>query len=242
MHPWWQGALLGFDLETTGADPSVDLPVQAALVQRRGDGSFDRDVFLVDPGRPISPGAVAVHRITDDVVRRSGRALEEASRALHATLLAAEEMKTPVVIMNAGFDATIAERLFHRFGLPSLAWSSVIDPLVLDRHLDRFRRGKRQLGALCERYGVVHAGPHDAGSDAEAVVELARSIAERYPDQLSHDAEELTLHERRWHRSWAEEFGAWQERRGSGPVDPADFAWPVREIAALGERGRGGPG
>lgn len=59
---------IAFDLETTGTLPGVDRIVEIGAV-RYIDGEADA-VFstLVDPQRPIPPGASAVNGITDDMV------------------------------------------------------------------------------------------------------------------------------------------------------------------------------
>ena len=84
--------------------------------------------------------------------------------------------------MNASFDVTIAEGLFASFGLPALAWHALLDPLVIDRHVDRERTGKRRLDALCEHYHIRLQQAHDAGADAEAAVALTRCIGRRYSE------------------------------------------------------------
>jgi DNA polymerase III subunit epsilon len=59
---------IAFDLETTGTVPGVDQIVEIGAV-RFTNGVVD-SVFstLVDPRRPIPPGASAVNKITDDMV------------------------------------------------------------------------------------------------------------------------------------------------------------------------------
>lgn len=63
--------LVVFDTETTGTDPSVDEVCQFACVvhsdrwPRTKTLSFET---LCNPGRPIDPAAVAVHKITDEMV------------------------------------------------------------------------------------------------------------------------------------------------------------------------------
>ena len=59
----------------------------------------------------------------------------------------------------------------------------MVDPLVLDRHLDRYRRGKRKLIDMCGTYGVaVDADDlHAADADVLATLDLVHAIAGRYP-------------------------------------------------------------
>ncbi len=46
--------------------------------------------------------------------------------------------------------------------------------------MDRYRRGKRNLEAVCAEYGVVLDGAHEAAADAQAAVLVACAIAERH--------------------------------------------------------------
>lgn len=225
---WHDSPLLGLDFETTGVDPLEDLPVQAALVWCDGAGGRRSAVFLVDPGREIPPGAVAVHGISSERARREGRSLEEAAHIVHRELSKAACEGVPLVAMNASFDVTIAECLFARAGLAPLDWRLVIDPLVIDRRVDRYRKGKRRLDALCDTYGVPLERAHDAGADAAAALSLAREIGRRWPEVGRLDPEELTLCQQAWHHAWAEDFHSWCEREGRAGLEPEEYLWPVR--------------
>jgi DNA polymerase III epsilon subunit family exonuclease len=59
-----------FDTETTGLDPRCgDRIVEIAAIRVRGSRVLDTFESFVNPQRPISPGAFAVNRISDDMVR-----------------------------------------------------------------------------------------------------------------------------------------------------------------------------
>ena len=96
-------------------------------------------------------------------------------------------------------------------------FEALVDPLVIDRHVDRYRCGKRHLDALCDTYGVVLGNPHDAGSDVDATVKLAHVIAGRYPEVASYEIGDLTRLQADWHRTWACEYDA--RRRENGHVE-----------------------
>ncbi len=227
---WNEGPLLGFDLETTGIDPYRDLPVQVALVRWDPRGRPRRSVFIVDPGREIPAGAQAVHGISTQRARREGCPLAEAVAILHAVLFRAQVEHVPVVAMNASFDVTIATLLFRALGLSPVAWEALVDPLVIDRQVDRYRSGKRRLEALCHTYGVELTSPHDAGSDADATVAIARTIAERYPEIGACEIGELTRSQVGWHRTWALDYDSWCRDNGRPGLAPEDFYWPMREV------------
>jgi DNA polymerase-3 subunit epsilon len=228
---WHEGALLGFDLETTGIDPCSDLPVQVALVLAEPGRLLSSDVFIVDPGREIPPGAEAIHGISTERARREGRSLAEAAHTLRSALQDAEDRGVPVVAMNASFDLTIAAALFDAFSHAPASWSMVVDPLVIDRKVDQYRSGKRRLDALCVTYGIELHNAHDAGGDAEATIELARVIGKRFPEIGALDARELTVLEVQWHREWATSYDAWRRESGKPGLSPEEFAWPLRRKA-----------
>lgn len=228
--------MLGFDLETTGTDPCSDLPVQVALVRFEPGGVSHREVFIVDPGREVPAGAQAIHGISTERARREGRPLGEAAKAVHTSLREAQGELVPVVVMNASFDITIAAGLFELFGLDPFSWTAVVDPIVIDRKVDRYRKGKRRLDALCATYGVALDNAHDAGSDADATLELARAIAARHPEVAGADIGDLTRSQADWHRAWATEYDDWRRKGGKPGLEPAEFCWPLRRLTR-GSRG-----
>lgn len=60
-----------------------------------------------------------------------------------------------------------------------MATFPVIDIYVLDKALDRYRRGSRKLAVMAENYRVAmgDAGAHDAGADVIASLRIAWRIA-----------------------------------------------------------------
>lgn len=148
MTHWYEGPLAAFDTETTGVDVEEDRIVSAALVvQDRADGPVRVTRWLVNPGVPVPPGATEIHGLTDDHLQRNGRwpapAVEEMARALAEQCAAGR----PLVVMNAPFDLTLLDRELKRHRASSLGAYleasplCVLDPRVLDKHLDRYRKG-----------------------------------------------------------------------------------------------------
>jgi DNA polymerase-3 subunit epsilon len=148
---------------------------------------------------------------------------------VHDVLEKAQADRVPVVAMNASFDITIATTLFRTFRLEPITWVSLVDPLVIDRQMDRYRSGKRRLDALCRVYDVVLASPHDAGSDADAIVAIARTIVERYPELAAYEIDDLTRSQTEWHHAWALEYDSWCRANGKRGLAPGEFYWPLRE-------------
>ncbi len=235
--PWHHKELLGFDLETTGVDRFNDVPVSFALVTMEGGEVVSRVAGLVDPGRPIPAGATAVHGIDDDRVRAEGRPLGASILLLADALADASIRGVPVVGMKLDYDLTIVDAQCRRLdgrGLTARGFASpVLDALVLDRHLDRYRKGRRTLGELCAHYGVTIDNAHDATADAVASMGVLTAIAERYEEVAGMTPAELHQAQIGWHQEWATSYDGWRRGRGMPPLDPRDFAWPFADEEAV---------
>ncbi|MFI8007193.1 3'-5' exonuclease [Streptomyces sp. NPDC086010] len=233
MH-WFEGPLAAFDTETTGVDVEEDRIVSASLVvQDTAGGRLRVTRWLVNPGIPVPPAATEIHGLTDDHLQRNGRwpapVVEEIARSL------AEQCATgrPLVVMNAPFDLTLLDRELRRHRASSLAAYlgnaplCVLDPRVLDKHLDRYRKGRRTLTDLCELYGVTLDGAHDAAADAAASLELVRAVGRRFSTRLERlSAAEVHSLQAVWHAAQARGLQAWFEK--SGTPETVDPAWPLR--------------
>ncbi|WP_127358006.1 exonuclease domain-containing protein [Actinacidiphila soli] len=231
---WYDGPLAAFDTETTGVDVEADRIVSAALVLQGSPGSqFHARNWLVNPGIPVLDGARAVHGLTDDHLRRFGSrpgpVVEELARALARQSAAG----VPLVVMNAPFDLTLLDRELRRHRGTELARYMahtplcVLDPRVLDKYLDRYRKGRRTLTDLCAHYGVPLTDAHDAAADAAASLHLVREVGRRFEARIG-DMAPGELHARQavWHAGQARGLQAWFSRNGTGErVDPA---WPLR--------------
>ncbi|MEV6973605.1 exonuclease domain-containing protein [Kitasatospora sp. NPDC093806] len=231
---WWQQPLVGFDLETTGTDPAVDRIVTAALVDTVGAGRLSATGWLIDPGIPIPAEAEAIHGIGDGLARAQGRQAKEAVDEIAAGLCERMAAGHPVVAFNAPFDLSLLDAELRRHGLPTLTErlggpvAPVLDALVIDRAVDKYRKGSRTLQRVCEVYGVELTDAHEAGSDALAAVRVAVALAERYPVEVG-SVPPLDLHARQvdWHRAWAEDLQSWL-RRAKDPQAVIDPRWPLR--------------
>ena len=235
---WPRGPLLGFDTETTGVDPSGDRLVTAALVWRaapQADGVRPQSVttWLADPGVEIPEAASAVHGVTTERARAEGRPVTEVLAEVSEHLLAAMTAGTPVVVFNASYDLTLMEAELARHGLPTMRsrlgreLGPIADPLVLDRAVDRYRRGKRRLGDLCEVYGVrVDEALHTAEVDVAATLDVLEALASVYPQISELGPNELVAFQARAHRAWAESFNEWLARQAPSRT-LAQTAWPL---------------
>ncbi|MGH9091241.1 MAG: exonuclease domain-containing protein, partial [Acidimicrobiales bacterium] len=190
-----------------------------------------RETGLVDPGRPIPAAATRVHGITSERARAEGRPLAEAVAVLAAALVDASDRGVPVAGMKLDYDLTILDvqcRLADGRGLEARGFGApVLDVLVLDRHFDRFRKGRRTLGDLCAHYDVAIANAHDAAADAEATVDVLAAMCGRFPELRGGDPAVLHRSQVDWHREWATSYDEWRRGQGMPPLDPREYHWPL---------------
>ena len=241
QQSWAGGPFLGFDTETTGVSPADDRIVSVALVERDGRGTRAR-TWLIDPGIEIPAAASAIHGITTEHVRAHGRDPAGALSEIAGALADALHSGVPVVAFNACFDLTLLDAELTRHGLPTLSSRRggparpVLDPLVLDRAIARYRPGKRRLADLCAVYDVTpQAGLHSAEVDVVATLDILAAIAERHPEIASMPVEQVHTWQVTAHRAWAENFNAW--RRSQGYAGTGATTWWPTAVLAIPRRG-----
>lgn len=228
--PGWLSTIGVFDLETTGVDVNADRIVTAnvGLLDREGQVLWSRS-WLADPGIPIPEGASAVHGVTTEHARAEGRpaaqVIAEVREALHE--LFARDI--PVVAFNAAFDFSLLQAECLRHGIEALSPAPVIDPLVLDKTFDRYRRGKRTLDLVAEHYGVPLVGAHEAAADAEAAGRVALAIAQRFAGELPSSAMQVHTAQIGWAREQAASLTEYFIKIGRlQPHESLVGEWPVR--------------
>lgn len=237
---WHRELLIGFDLETTGTDPREARIVTGAVIEVRDGELLGRREWLADPGVPIPAEAVAVHGISGERAAAEGSPADQVADEIADVLTAHWSAGVPVVAYNAAFDLTLLSAELRRYGLPSLRDrlggvdpAPVIDPYTIDRSVDRYRRGKRNLEAVCAEYGVALDSAHDAAADALAAARLAGAIAGRHPKVAALGPAELHLRQIEWYAAWAADFQSFLRRKGDATAT-VEGTWPLREPA--GER------
>ncbi|AQS70550.1 3'-5' exonuclease [Streptomyces pactum] len=234
MTSWFEGPLAAFDTETTGVDVETDRIVSAALVVQDAPGLGPRVTrWLVNPGVPVPEAATAVHGLTQEHVRHHGRWPAPVMYEIAEALAEQTRAGRPLVVMNAPFDLTLLDRELRRHRASSLSrWVErtslhVLDPRVLDKHLDRYRKGRRTLTDLCAHYGVELEGAHDAAADAQAALEVVRAVGRRFPARLERlSPAELHTLQAVWHAGQARGLQAWFALNGT--EEAVDPAWPLR--------------
>ena len=220
-----------FDLETTGVSTANDRIVTAYIGVLDETGSIvEERSWLADPGVEIPAGATAVHGITTERARAEGREAHDVVSEIVAALRRLLGAGIPVVAYNAAYDLSLLrhEALRHSID-PIDDPAPVVDPLVIDKKLDTYRKGKRTLDIVAAHYGVALTDAHDAAADAIAAGRIALALAGRYADELPASAAELHDAQVVWAAEQAESLTRYFVKVGKfAPGQSVDGAWPIK--------------
>jgi DNA polymerase III subunit epsilon len=156
------------DTETTGTDPAAgDRVVEIGCVELLNHIPTGRSYHAyINPQRPMSDGALAVHGLSDAFL---------ADKPVFASI-AAEFVEFVgdgrLIIHNAAFDIGFLNAEFSRTGHPKLGMNRAVDTLSLARR--KHPGAANSLDALCARYGIDNSRrtKHGALLDAEILAEV----------------------------------------------------------------------
>lgn len=162
------------DLETTGLNVEDDRIVELAVVKLMPDGERQSRVRRIHPGRPIPPGATAIHGITDDDVRDCPTFMQVAKSLLD--FLSGCDLGGYNV---EGYDLRMLAAEFARCGLSlPVSEAKVVDPMRIFS-----RKESRDLTAAVRFYcGRAHEGAHGAEADILATIDVLEAQLARYDD------------------------------------------------------------
>ena len=226
----WADRLGVFDLETTGVDVETARIVTAciAIIDAAGD-VVQRWDWIADPGVEIPDAAAAVHGITTERARAEGRPSEVVVAEIAQTLRTLFGLGIPVVVYNAPYDLSLLDRECRRNELEPLADPApVVDPLVLDKQVDTYRKGKRTLEVAAAHYGVSLDDAHDAGADAIAAGRVAQALVAAHPDEIDIPIADLHGRQEIWYAEQARSFQDYIRQRKGDVSFTASTAWPVK--------------
>lgn len=190
--------LAAVDFETSGLDIRVDKPVQIGLVLRLYTGyeytDFEAINMLCNPGKPIDPGASAVHGISDDLVadQVSAHAAVDYLSKLVSYYSSGRQSYT-VGFNSSNYDLPMANNVLQRqaFNLPH------IDVLRFARRY--FPDVKGHLGGktLGELHQVFLGRPlekaHSAVADIVGTLDLLQALQAKAGATLEQMAEDQAV-------------------------------------------------
>ena len=224
--PTWAKFLTVFDLETTGLDVKTSRIVTATVATLDPGGEVtELREWLVNPGIEIPEAASNVHGVTTEMEQRDGLDPRTAVAEI-IELLSQKNKEMPLVAFNAPYDFSILKWEAERYLLSALDPNPVIDPLVIDKQVDRYRKGKRNLGVMSEHYGIRLEDAHNSTADAVAAGKIAQHLARKF-SELAISAEELHQQQKLWSDQQSESFAEYL-RKQNRPDYRAELGWPIK--------------
>jgi DNA polymerase-3 subunit epsilon len=220
-----------FDLETTGLDVTQSRIVTAFVGVLDSNGELiESRAWIADPGIEIPEAAANVHGFTTERARAEGRPAAEVVSEIVDRLRELFAEGTPVVAYNASYDFSLLHHDAIRNGVTPLNTPKpIVDPLVIDKQVDTYRKGSRTLQAACDLYGVDLGSAHDSEADSVGAGRVFKALQAKFgqssemllsPDEL-HDAQI------EWARAQAESFSKWLATKGETSRRVGDGIWPV---------------
>jgi len=169
------------DTETTGLSPAFGhRVVEVGAVRLEGWREVGRLDHLVNPGRPIDPGASRVNGIYDDDVADAPPFAEVAAELrdlMEGALLVAHNATFDAAFLRAEF-AVVARR---RSGFDATVPNPWLCTLQLARNCFYF--GRNSLGAVAARLGVRVGRAHRALNDVYVTAEILKRMARELREQ-----------------------------------------------------------
>jgi DNA polymerase-3 subunit epsilon len=190
MTDYFKGPLLGLDIESTGVDAFEDRIVTYSMVfSASPEAEPIVKEWLIDPGVEIAEGATEVHGISTEHAREFGLPAKDAILDIYNSLEPIVDREIPIVIFNAPFDSTMSLAEFNRYRIlmkytPEELFSRVIDPLVIDKACDKYRKGSRKLTDTAALYGYDLTNAHNSTADVEATLYITRQLGKFFKPEM----------------------------------------------------------
>lgn len=228
---------VGFDIESTGIDPMTDRIVTFSIIAQ--DSNMEQTLYewTVNPGIEIPEGAAAVHGVTTEDAVRDGRPPAEVLPEIVAVLNYELSYEDAILTAyNCPFDLTMLREEYKRHGIipkdstyveDLVAHVGIIDPLVIDKEVNKYRRGSRKLIDVAETHGFSLTNAHNSTADVEATIYLAEKFMTMFEDKATiYELMELQATAKAGQASSLSEYFKKQGREdwevdGSWPIQPA---------------------
>lgn len=152
------------DTETTGLSPETGGKIcEIAVSVSQGGRVVDEFSTLLNPQMPISPEVIAIHGITNEMVKDAPTFADVMPKILGLLDNAV------IVAHNADFDVSFLRAEFAACGMRFPPYP-VVDTLKLARKSGKFERNR--LGLIAEELGISCQGWHRAMADTKMAEQI----------------------------------------------------------------------
>ena len=152
------------DTETTGLSPEGGGKIcEVAVSVSKAGHTLEEFTTLINPGMPMHPDVIAIHGITNEMVKNS-----PAFSAVLPKLLGVLD-NCVIVAHNADFDIGFLQYEFEQCGMHFPKYP-VVDTLKLARKSGRFE--KNRLGFIAQQLGINCEGWHRAMADVKMTEQI----------------------------------------------------------------------
>lgn len=233
------------DFETTGVDSENDRIVTAffGILGDNGQVNVGYNYMIKPEGYIIPDGAAEIHGVTTEQALAEGKdaraVLGEIMANIQNYCLGAH---IPLGGHNLAYDLTMLDREIQRHHPKSGGVGTVLDKglivldsLVIDKHIDPYRKGKRTLIATADVYGVglSEEEAHGAQADAIASGRIIQAMLEHDPE-VGHRAtgpKALMENQKLWKAEQAASLQKYFRTKADPPQPDAivDPSWPYIE-------------
>lgn len=183
---WHTQRLAALDFEASDKEVETARIVSCALIHVGGGMPTEKQTWIINPGIAQEPGAIAVHKLTDEYLAANGQPADRSIAEIGKAVAEAVGVGIPIVGHNIGsYDLNLFDRELQRHHGASLEaiagpLTRIIDTLVLDKHAAPYRRrvsetqGPYQMRTTAETYGLkwdeeqAHGAEYDALKAARA--------------------------------------------------------------------------
>lgn len=219
--------MAAFDIESTGVNAYADRIVTASVVHIDGAKVTDHE-WLLSPGIEIPQGAIDVHGISNERAQSEGQDYATGYAEIRDALDHVWKSGRIVAGMNLAYDYSMMHYEGLRLGYPEFVPGPTIDVLVIDKHLDRYRRGGRTLTDLAAAYRVPQDDAHQSTGDCLTAARIAYKMLRRAELQAVDDPGTLMRLQTGWRAQQQDSLRAFWQGRGDDRWREVSSDWPVQ--------------
>jgi DNA polymerase-3 subunit epsilon len=158
------------DLETTGLDPNQDRIIEVAIARFTQEKLVESFETLIDPGCPIPEASIAIHHITDDMVKDKPK-IEEILPHIFQFI-----GRHIIVGHGIGLDLAFLMAAAKRYQIPNTLSSHVfLDTLRLARLYGE--SPTNSLETLRKHFNIEAEGAHRAMNDVIVNIEVFKYLS-----------------------------------------------------------------